>query len=415
MNRYRDLLMIGGSIFGFLGLLVIVGVMLGLLKIYVPILLLLFVALFYGILLYSYLGYRLGRQEEFLHVLTTAIETGVPLPDALRAYVMDRPHGPAREIWVGTMLFLILPGYYWVWYRRFNFDRKVEALALLLEEGVTLYHALLVTPGLVSQQTLLAVAMGQVTGNMTDCIRSSKPSSLAVLFLEIMPRVLYPLLVLLIMVGCVTFYQIYIMPKMTMIFRDMNAPMPDFTKEVFLYWEPFLQFLLLASCAILLIGLVLLFSSYARWYFPLVARIYRSHARGQVMKMLGVLLELGKPAPEALALLADSECFSGVVVDQLEASVFLVRQGELVSTSLHESGLLSGAMLPLVQAAERAHNLPWALKELGESLSARAPRLLKRLSLLTGPVFIVAVGLLVAFVVLGIFLPLIDLINRNAV
>src|SRR5215471_956348 len=62
--------------------------------------LLLFVVLCYGWMLFAYLHYHQGRQAEFLHLLTTAVDSEVPLAPALRAYLRDRPHGPVREFWV---------------------------------------------------------------------------------------------------------------------------------------------------------------------------------------------------------------------------------------------------------------------------------------------------------------------------
>jgi type II secretory pathway component PulF len=69
-------------------------------------------------------------------------------------------------------------------------------------------------------------------------------------------------------------------------------------------------------------------------------------------------------------------------------------------------------MVPLVSAAERVHNLPWALAALGETLAGRGMRTVQRISLALHPIFLIVVGGMVAFVVFGMFAPLVDLLAK---
>src|SRR5262245_56834678 len=80
----------------------------------------------YGWALFCFFHYRQGRQEELLHLLTTAADAGVPLAPALRAYLLDRPQGALREFWVAVALLFLVPGYYWIWHRRHRYDAKVH-------------------------------------------------------------------------------------------------------------------------------------------------------------------------------------------------------------------------------------------------------------------------------------------------
>ena len=86
--------------------------------------------------------------------------------------------------------------------------------------------------------------------------------------------------------------------------------------------------------------------------------------------------------------------------------------GEHLPDSLRRSGLLPRHMLPLVQAAERAQNLPWALTELGDFLADGAVGRMRRLSQLLFPVSVVAIGLLVGFTALAIFSPVVEVMTE---
>jgi type IV pilus assembly protein PilC len=94
---------------------------------------------------------------------------------------------------------------------------------------------------------------------------------------------------------------------------------------------------------------------------------------------------------------------------RLKQVCFQVEQGEPLAKPLHRHGLLPAAMVPLVQAAERAHNLPWALAELGDHLADRTAVRVRRVLQTFFPLSVFAIGLLIGFVVVGMFLPLLKL------
>jgi type II secretory pathway component PulF len=377
------------------------------------ILLLALILLTYGWLLFAFLHYRHGRQDELLHLITTAVESGAPLVPALRAYVADRPQGRAREFWVALMLFFVLPGYYWVWHRRHNFDAKVARLADLLAQGVPLAIALRLVPGIAARETVLAATIGESTGHLAACLRNSSRARLALIWLEVMPRVLYPLAVLLFMSVILAFWMTFIGPRFKRIYADfLNAPLPIQTRTVMaLGMFHGLGLLLLFACLILLV-LILIFSPQIRWLFPGIGRLYQTYVQSRVLRMLAIILEAGKPIPEGIGLLVSSGYFAPLIGRRLRLVRDAVEQGEPLAESLRRGGLLPAAMSPLVKTAERIRNLPWVLRELGETLADRAIRRMRRSTMILGPAMVIALGALVGYVVVGLFIPLVDLITR---
>jgi type II secretory pathway component PulF len=101
-------------------------------------------------------------------------------------------------------------------------------------------------------------------------------------------------------------------------------------------------------------------------------------------------------------------------LDRLEDVRNQIEQGEPLGDSLFRVGLLPWRMLPLVHAAERAGNLPWALVEMAESLYQRTMRLIQRVMQVVFPATVVLLGCLVAIVVVSFFLPLVQLISELA-
>ncbi len=351
--------------------------------------------------------YRAVRQDEVLQVLTTAIESQLPLHQALMVYVKDRPHGVGREIW----LTLLLPGYYWIWHRKHAFDRRVEQLAKLLAMGVPLFQALRDVPAVASRETVMAAVIGQKTGQMVVCLRHASRRRFATLWIELVPRLLYPLVVFGFVSFALVFLTIFILPKFQKIFKDFNLVLPRATRALFDYRDLLLP--LVWSC-LGLVGCILgiiLFSTTIRWNFPLLRWPYRRLMQSRLLHMLGVLLDSGRPLPQALELLMVSGYFPPVVVDKLRNARLMLERGEPLGPTLASNQLLPPSMAPLIQAAERNKHLPTALKELGEHLGNRAIQLVRHLVMVLSPVGILMVAVLVALVVIGMFLPLIKLLE----
>jgi type II secretory pathway component PulF len=391
----------------------ILAVGLALLSLVPGLALLLLVGMFYGWMFYAFIYYRQGRQQEFGRLLITAAEARAPLAPVLRAYVEDRPHGALREAWVAVLLWFVVPGYYWLWHRRNSYDRKVEHVARLLENGAPLHVALASTPGVVSSETVLAAAVGESTGRLADCLQPPARRRVAAAWLEVTPRFLYPLILLLFMAQVTGFWMLYIGPRMRRIFADFHEKMPAMTSRLFAAWDLVTAsggLTVLAILGVLVLIAVVAGSRTVRWYVPGIGRLYRMDVRGRILQMLSVLLGAGQRVPQALELLAGASYFPPVVTRRLEKARDAVERGEPLAESLRAQKLLSSAMAPLVEAAQRAGNLPWALGELGETLADRTVRLMRRWSMVLAPLAVVAIGALACCLVLGMFLPLVELI-----
>jgi type II secretory pathway component PulF len=368
---------------------------------------------FYTWVASAFLRYRHGRQDELLHLLTAAAESGAPLAPTLRAYLVDRPHGGTRERWVALLLFFVLPGYYWVWHRQNSYDRKVARVARMLELGVPLDVALRTVPGVVPPETVLAAAVGQSTGRLADSLRGSTWSRLSTVWLEITPRLLYPTMLLLVMLGIFTFWGRFLLPKYQVILRHFNVKLPATTAWMVQLGDAVEEYpwvIVLVFVAVLATASLLYYSSTLRWYCPGIGRLYRGTTRGRVLKALGILLEGGKTVPEALGIMSASGYFSGTVRRRLERARTVAERGETLPDTLRRAGLLPRPMTMLVGAAERARNLPWALAELGDHLMNRAGRLAQRASMTLAPAAVVVLGAIAGAGIVGMFMPLVHML-----
>jgi type II secretory pathway component PulF len=373
----------------------------------------LFAVLLYGWMLYTFLAYRRSRQEEVVALLLAATQSQAPMPAVLRASVHDRPQGTLHEFWVAFILFFVLPGYYWFWHRRHNFDQKVLRLADNIEEGMSLHQGMLDVRGVATRETVLAVAVGEATGRLTLCLRDSRHASLAPVLLEVLPRFLYPFLVILAACTLASFYNIFVLPRMQRIMREFHEPLPGLTLSMYstpAWTVGFWLFVMILGILVPLLIVQLIFIPASRWYFPVLAGVYRNVTLGWAMRMLGSLLEAGMSVPQALNFLINSGYFVNPARQRLEVALEAVEDGASLADALRRSKIIRGNTASLVQAAERATNLPWTLGQLGESRANRAMLWLRRISQVVSPASVIAVGLLVGTLVLAGFMPLLAML-----
>jgi type II secretory pathway component PulF len=368
-----------------------------------------------GLLIYAYRRYRQGRQEEVFQVMATAVEANMPLAPALRAYLLDRP-SDGRILWDAALMLICPPGYP-VWTQRRTFDDRVAHLSSLLAAGAPLPDALRIARGVTPREVTVAAEVGDVTGRLAVCLRRADRDRLAGAWLEVMPRVLYPLLLLFFIGGVLAFLTINIVPKYKRIFADFGMPFPKMSDYLFRgvnYIGESISLIVLGLLAAFVLGAVLVFSRSARWHLPFIGRLFRWDDQGLALRMLGTMFEVGRPATEAIGLLADAPDMPGVLRKRLRSAGTAVHRGEPLAQAMHKSGLLPEAMVPMVAASERTHSVAFALTELGDLLAGRTVRAARRLSLVLAPVFVVMVGALVAFICLGFFMPLIQILTELA-
>lgn len=371
--------------------------------------LLLFLLFFWGWQWYAYAQYRHCRQEEFLFLVQTAAVTQAPLEQILRAYLADRP---SERLFRSILLFFVFPGYYWI-HRRRSFDVRLHRLASALEHGVPLDRALLLFPGIAARETALAAAVGQYSGKLGQAMQRIPEGRTAPFWLELVPRMLYPCLVMLVMASNVAFLMIFIVPKFEKIFLEFKMRLPYATELLMASSRWCLEYPLILLVPLLAIGLVnaWLFSSRVRWHFPVLGWLYRLKARGEFLQMLGIMLETGKPLHEILERMLESRLLPSVLQTRVAGLLADLTHGEPLTASLARHGLATAATLGLIESAQKTNKLPWALQELGDAMLRRSARLSQRAAAVAFPLMIAGCGALAAFVALSMFLPLIELLG----
>jgi protein transport protein HofC len=359
-------------------------------------LVLVFSPIFVFVLIELFRRHRVSQQYALLWLLTIAAERSMPLAPAVEAF--------ARE-------------------RGGRFGRRAMRLAQLLRAGHSLPDALACCGGLVPAYAMATIRVGDESGALVPALRQAAAhenisgSQMSALT----GKILYLFMLLLFGYGIVLFVMWQIVPKYERIFQDFGMRLPAMTQWLIFLAASFcnnppcvLLFLLFGLTLIFLLVAVVL--RYLGGFYldpPGVSRLVRRLDSANILDGLALVAGQQRPMPEGIAALA-REYPKWNVRRRLRRAADDVQAGRDWAESLFRRRLIGKCDLAILQSAQRANNLAWALHELADGNRRRFAYRLQAFLQLAYPPVILLLGAAVACIVIGMFIPLIALIQKLA-
>jgi type II secretory pathway component PulF len=337
---------------------------------------------------------RHSEHRALVWALSAAAQKGVPLSEAARAYA-DETMG----------------------------DTGVRALALAeaVERGEPLAQAVRTARLRMGTAMKLAVRLGERLGMLGPAMRQQLGAShqIDAALRDAIGRFFYLVGVAFILSGILTFMMLKIVPVFQRMFVEFGLELPSVTNLVINLsnWYEFGWVLFLPLWTILLpmfVSIGLLY--YVGWLprnLPLWWLLFRRYDGALVMRGLALAIRRNCPLPEALRLVADCYPLS-IVAGCLRRAAERVEAGQNWCDSLLRTGLIGRADAAVLAAAERAGNLDWALEEMADSALRRQTYWIQALVQILFPPLVVALGSFVGLFAIGMFLPLVSLIEGLA-
>ncbi len=229
---------------------------------------------------------------------------------------------------------------------------------------------------------------------------------------------IYPIIMVVVGGGILTFLLTYVVPQITQVFAEQKVALPWITVALlgvtaFLhgYW-----WLLGGGLAVALLA----FDRYRRTpkgrealdrlalRLPLFGPLVRMAAVARATQTLSTLLGAGVPMLPALGIVAavvDNRVLAGAI----EGARTRVAEGESLSEPLRRSGLFPPIVTHMIAVGERSGQLETMLGKVAEAYDEVVETRIAALTALLQPVMILAMGAIVLVIVLAILLPIIDM------
>ena len=295
---------------------------------------------------------------------------------------------------------------------------RLRQLAVYLKAGRPLDLALDRVPGLLPHWVVASIRIGDETGTLSEVLNECATAELSWMKNRFRTGSIGSLLIYLacypwVILGPVTFIMYYIVPKFRVIFEGFGTDLPGVTEDFISIYDEGLTLILLMAPLSLIGVIVLLRFDHAGWRnvrTGLFQRFYPRYDVAPIMRHLARTIEKGKTLPDGL--LAIANLYHRPTVAESVAQVYVeTESGGDCWKSLLKRGFLSRRDLTLIEAAQRSGNLPWALREIADVRETNYTFRIDTFVEFFRPVPILAIGLLVGWICIALFMPVVKLVN----
>jgi len=242
---------------------------------------------------------------------------------------------------------------------------------------------------------------------------------------KIISALVYPSLVLgmafLILIGLMVF----VVPKFSAMFKDMGVTLPAMTKLLIGTSSQMmtLKFWLILVGIAIFIRLVFKFvykfkrGKYmldtVKLHLPVVGKLINKVIISRFSRTLGTLVSSGVPILQAINNVKDTTD-NEVMSRGLELVHNSVKEGESIVEPLAQCPVFDPVVVNMIAVGEEAGKLDEMLIKVADTYANEADVVIANLSSLLEPILIIILALIVGFIVISLFLPLVSLITALA-
>ena len=234
----------------------------------------------------------------------------------------------------------------------------------------------------------------------------------------------YPAFLLVAAGFMIAFLTLYIVPRMSDLFRglDANRGLPAITNFVLavstgltqnIWWLLPLVIVLIVSLVVWLRtanGRLMLHKLLLK--LPIAGTLIRQMAAAQLARSLSTLLSGGITVPDSWEIA--SQAISNTELRRRSESVLqLIREGRGFTESLEQANWLPELALDMIGIGERSGSLREMLDEVAQFYDAEAEVKLEQLTTLLEPAILLVMAGVVVVILLAIYLPIIDTISAG--
>ena len=230
----------------------------------------------------------------------------------------------------------------------------------------------------------------------------------------------YPVVVILVAIGILTFIMLYIIPKFEKIFKDFGLTLPWLTLKLMETSRWFAQYWY--TLPLFPLGLWLLLKlirlnktgAYAldriKLWTPILGTIVEKTIVARTCRTLGTLVASGVPILEALSI--TRETCNNAVFERAYTRVYeSIREGDTIAQPMKESRLVDDMVVNMIDVGEETGELDRMLYKIADVYDEEVDVLVDGLISLLEPLMIVALGLIIGTIVVALFMPLIKLLE----
>ena len=337
---------------------------------------------------------------QFTRQLSTLNDAGLPILRSLRILEQQSPPGLFRNV--------------------------LKEVSQDVEGGATLSEAMARHPRVFDSLFSNMVAAGEA-GGVLDIILQRLAEFMEKaqrLRRKVIGAMIYPAVVILIAGAIVAFIMVTVVPKFNTIFADFGTELPGPTKLLIAIsnWfatgtPPGWVWMIFSPIIAIIIYSVIRASRTGRFVVdlimlkvPVAGAIISKSSIARFTRTLGTLISAGVPILEAINITKDTTG-NEIHARALGAVHDSIREGDTFANPLRSSKVVDAIVVNMVDVGEETGELDKMLIKVADNYDEEVDILVASLVSLLEPIMVVVLGLIVGFIVVSLFMPLVSLID----
>lgn len=238
---------------------------------------------------------------------------------------------------------------------------------------------------------------------------------------KLLASLVYPALLISMVLVLVTVLVTYVIPNFAALYTTMSEELPPMTQALITFVDGFRQYWVILMLLLAVTGVSVWSWSKTRqggraldrfkMKLPLAGEIWTKYQVAQFSRILGTLLTGGIPMVQALET-ARQSVTSPLLQRSLEVATRQVREGNSLWQGLSQSGFFPGLAIQMIEVGESSGALPQMLASVAEFFEEDVNTYLAAALSLIEPAILIFMGIVVAFVLIALYLPIFSLAGR---
>jgi len=299
-----------------------------------------------------------------------------------------------------------------------SFAKIIKAIKESVNQGQPLADSLTKYPKIFSELFVNMVRVGETSGSLEETLKmlAYQMEKEYELKSKVRSAMIYPIIIVIAMFGIGLLMMVVVVPKLTLIFREMNTDLPFTTKMLISLSDLLSQHWLAVIFGIIALVLAGRFTaktqvgkSYIDWTIlrlPILGDITKKINSARLARTLGSLVESSVPIVQSLQIIAGTLGNSFFRQSLTEASLAM-QKGEQLSKFIDNYPQLYPAMVgQMIAVGEETGTLGTILGKLADFYEEEVDNITKGIASIIEPVLMVVIGAAVGFFAISIIQPM---------
>jgi type IV pilus assembly protein PilC len=301
--------------------------------------------------------------------------------------------------------------------------KTLEIMKADIEAGNGLATALAKHPKIFSEFFIRIVEAGELSGTLDKAIKQVglQLDKLDRLKAKVVKALSYPAMTMVVAIAVLIFLLVKVVPEIAKLYAEGNAKLPELTVLVMSLskWVQANFMAVIGVASTLLIGGSVLYKlPRFRELFdplalkmPLIGSLILRSAVAQLTRTLGTLVSSGVPLIHAFEICA--KLMSNLAIrDAIKLTIQFVQEGRTIAAGLQAKNIFPPMVIHMVNIGEMTGRLDELLTKVASIYDDEVDDAISNITGLLQPMIIVFVGIIIAFLLIAMYLPVFQLADK---